>query len=203
MALEIELKFLWADLAAIRKRLVAAGGRCHGWTFERNIVFDTPDRSLRARSMLLRLRRADRTSLTLKRKFAGAASEVVKTLEEIETEVGDADAMRGVLAALGYIQAFCYEKVRATWRLDQATVCLDRLPFGDFVEIESCATGESGDAVNELAAVAAQLGLDMAAATSKTYHELHRDYRARHGLPQEENFVFTGPIPNGVDLCNQ
>jgi adenylate cyclase class 2 len=40
------------------------------------------------------------------------------------------------LNALGYIRCQVYEKWRETWQLSDATICLDTMPFGRFLEIE-------------------------------------------------------------------
>lgn len=202
MAVEIELKFLDADLLATRERLQASGAQCLGWVFERNLVFDRPDRSLRASGVLLRLRSAGVATLTFKRPLPErSAPDCAKALQEIEAKIHDAQALREILAGLGYVEAFGYEKVRATWKMEGATICLDRLPFGDFVEIEVLA--ERSDASSSLLQEAAsRLGLDWACSTKKTYHELNRERRASQGLPADENFVFPDPAPSGEDLCN-
>jgi adenylate cyclase class 2 len=204
MPVEIELKFPDADLRALRERLQSLGARCQGWVFERNIVFDLPDRSLLANRVLLRLRSADGATLTLKRPLAKGerpARDCGKALQEVETTVRDARAMREILAGLGYAEVFCYEKVRASWKWEGATICLDRLPFGDFAELElHC---EAADRVLErFSDLASRLGLDFARSTKKTYHELNKERRARLGLPEDENFVFEDQPPSGEDLCN-
>jgi adenylate cyclase, class 2 len=53
---EIEIKLRVADLAALRRRLRALGARPGPRFHEINVLFDTPDQSLRRREMLLRLR---------------------------------------------------------------------------------------------------------------------------------------------------
>ena len=53
---EIEIKLAVAELAAIRRRLRAAGGRPGPRLHEVNVLFDTPDELLRRREMLLRIR---------------------------------------------------------------------------------------------------------------------------------------------------
>ena len=53
-----------------------------------------------------------------------------------------------------YAPVFAYEKVREEWEFAGCHVCLDRLCFGDFVELE----GEP----ESIRAAAAALGLDWA-----------------------------------------
>jgi len=53
---EIEIKLAVADAAAIRRRLRALRARPGSRVHEANLLFDTPDESLRRREMLLRVR---------------------------------------------------------------------------------------------------------------------------------------------------
>jgi adenylate cyclase class 2 len=53
---EIEIKLAVPDSAAVRRRLRALGARAGPRLHEANLLFDTPDGSLRSREMLLRIR---------------------------------------------------------------------------------------------------------------------------------------------------
>jgi adenylate cyclase class 2 len=185
MALECELKYLEADLVALADRLRRAGAGTSGRYFEANTVFDRPDRSLKRDGILLRLReKQGRAVLTVKRPPEAPEPSALKVFEEIETGVDDGEAMAAALGALGFAPAFRYEKVREKWRYMDCTICLDRLPFGDFVEIE-------GDE-RKVLDCAAQLDLNAACTTKATYHGLNIEYRVAKGLKPDENFVF-GP----------
>lgn len=183
MGLESELKFLDADLAETGRRLRAAGGEGSGRYFESNTVFDYPDRSLKERGVLLRLRqKRGRAVLTVKRPPEHPGPTALKVFEEIETVVDDAGAMRESLLAVGFTEAFGYEKVREKYRFMDCVVCLDELPFGDFVEIEGT------DAT--VAACARVLGLDGLETATDTYHALNLACRRSAGLDPDENFRF-------------
>ena len=69
MAIETEIKFRVDDLAALARRLEAIGFRLETpRSFESNVLYDTPDRQLRARTEILRIRNyAGRWTLTHKR----------------------------------------------------------------------------------------------------------------------------------------
>ncbi len=69
MPLETEIKFRVVDLAALAERLDSAGFRLETpRSFESNILYDTPDRQMRARTEILRIRSyAGRWTLTHKR----------------------------------------------------------------------------------------------------------------------------------------
>lgn len=185
MALEIERKYLDVDHADLRRRLEALGAEPLGRWFESNEVYDDPARSLKGAGTLLRLReKQGRAVLTLKRRPDAPSPAGVKVYEEHETEVADAAALRAILAGLGYAPAFAYEKVREKWKLHGCAICLDALPFGDFLEIEG-----GPDAIE---ACAAALALAPETSSTATYHELNRLHREGAGLPPQESFTFPG-----------
>jgi adenylate cyclase class 2 len=103
-------------------------------------------------------------------------------MEEQETEVADPDACLAILAGLGFGVAFRYEKLREVWTLGGCHICLDTLPFGDFVEIE----GPS----EAIAAAAGLLGLARCPTSAASYHELRRECLAAQGLPAEDGLLF-------------
>jgi adenylate cyclase class IV len=55
---------------------------------------------------------------------------------EIESEVSDARAVAEILAQLDVMPRLIYEKRRRTYRLKDAEIVMDELPFGLFAEIE-------------------------------------------------------------------
>ena len=65
--LEVEVKFLVADVAAMRQRIEAAGGVLHrGRVYERNIRYDNAWQGLTRQDKLLRLRQDSRNVITFK-----------------------------------------------------------------------------------------------------------------------------------------
>lgn len=195
MPLEHEIKFPVADFDDLRRRLNLAGAVCLGRVFESNIVYDDARNSLRAANILLRLRRDGQGRLTLKRPPAARDDHAgLKVLEEFETRVDDPSALEAILHALGYKASFAYEKVRETWDImaqdGVVHVCLDRLPFGRFVELEGPARA--------LEAAAGALGLSMNDGLTDNYHALHRKYLAGRGLEGDDSFVFTGAERAGI-----
>ncbi|QGY41360.1 CYTH domain-containing protein [Pseudodesulfovibrio cashew] len=185
MSLECELKYLDANLEALSMRLREAGGDSTGPYLESNLVFDDSERSLKKAGTLLRLReKRGRAVLTVKKLPDEPHPSALKVFEEIETGVDDFDAMRLSLETVGFSVAFGYEKVREKWLFMGCAVCLDRLPFGDFVEIEG--------SEESVPACAAALGLDDNRTTKSTYHALNIEHRAVNGLEPDENFLFSG-----------
>jgi len=186
MPIEQEAKFAVKSVKELREKLETLGVLHTKCRFERNLLFDTPAHDLKKRGELLRLRQTDTVLLTWKQPTpqtaTGMPSAGIKAMKEVETPVNDFEAMRLILHGLGFIEALWYEKLREVWKLGDATVCLDILPFGEFVEIE----GEP----KTIARAAVRLGLDMAQAQALTYHDLHREHLARSGLPPANSFVF-------------
>jgi len=178
--IETEVKFRAPDLSALRHELLARGATIsEPRHLERNTLFDDAGRSLTARGMLLRLRSAVDTVITLKTPAPpDAQSAQHKRRVEIETTVGDHAAAFAILTALGYTPLWRYEKYRESFRLDETTVVLDHTPIGDFVEIEG-----APDAIRP---VAERLGFDWSERNLKTYRELYVEMRGT----DQGNMVF-------------
>ncbi len=184
MGLECELKYLDVDLRALSHHLQESGGVRVGKYFESNIVFDYPDRSLRDAGILLRLReKQGKAVLTVKRPPEQEGPAALKVFEEIESVVDEFDTVKKALEVVGFHVAFAYEKVREKWEFLECAVCLDRLPFGEYVEIEG-----AEDAVFRCASV---LGLDGVSTSKETYYDLNIEYRREKGLAPDENFMFS------------
>ena len=189
MALEIERKYLDIDIPALRHRLTALGGQGTGAHFERNQVFDTAGQDLFHSGRLLRLRCQEwpgktRHVLTLKLPTVlSPADSHCKIREERELSLDDAADLSAILEGLGYTVQARYEKVREVWLLSGVEAALDILPFGTVLELEG--TADMLDHVGNL------LGLDNTAISTKSYHELHQEWRKLHNLPPALSFVFT------------
>ena len=133
--LEIEVKFYLEDIEAMRERLIQSGADSNGRNFERNICLDNEDDGLFLSDSLLRLRKDDRATLTYKA-IPDAGDPEFKVLKELEVEVSDFETMLNILCALGFHQSQSYEKYRETFTIGDAKLCLDQMPFGNFLEIE-------------------------------------------------------------------
>lgn len=137
--LEIEVKFYMPDLASVTARALEIGAVSQGKFFETNLRFEDPNQSLSAQGSLLRLRRDSKNRLTFKskpRQTGQDDDEQFKIFRELEVEVSDFDIMKQILASLGYRAEQTYEKWRETFWMDGVHICMDTLPFGDFLEIE-------------------------------------------------------------------
>jgi len=161
--LEIEIKFFLEDPAAIRAAIVDLGGRSRGRNFESNHILDKPGLDLFRKGALLRLRQADGALLTFKAP-PEAPDREFKVRREIEVQVSDFTDTRQIMAALRFTTMRIYEKWRETFILGGTHLCLDTLPYGDFLEIE-------GDA-ESIRNLSQKLGFAWEQRSVLNYHEL-------------------------------
>jgi len=139
MSVETEIKFRVDDLAALATRLESAGFLLQTpRSFESNILYDTPDRHLRARTEILRIRNyAGHWLLTHKRlPDIGPGEDTHKHRIETETAVSDGAALAQVFHSLGLVPAFRYEKWRTEWSQVEGHCVVDETPIGNFAELE-------------------------------------------------------------------
>ena len=171
---ETEVKFHVANPDQMHERLLACGAVPEETVLEINIRLDDADHSLRAANQLLRLRQDRQATLTYKTPPAQPDDEF-KTYTEIETTVGDFEAARRILAAIGFAEVQRYEKQRRTYRVEDTHLCLDTMPYGVFLEIE----GEK-KAIRRLAA---DLELPWEDRILANYLEMFAYIRKTAGLP--------------------
>ncbi|MGC2215557.1 MAG: class IV adenylate cyclase [Silvibacterium sp.] len=175
-AVEIEVKFRVDDSQQLQEKLRSLGFRSlTPRTFERNTLYDTPDRSLRARQAILRVRKyGDRWVLTHKCLPSDHDPNARhKHRIEIETEVADGEALGSILTQLGYQPVFIYEKWRAEYADATGHCVIDETPVGVFAELEG--PGEWIDTISE------RLGLDPASLMTDSYGRLFENWRRETG----------------------
>jgi adenylate cyclase class 2 len=175
MAVETEIKFRVADVAALTERLKAAGFELQtARAFESNVLYDTPGRAMRARTEILRIRDyAGRWTVTHKRlPDTGPGEDRHKHRVETETEVADGNVLAEVFRSLGLVDAFRYEKWRTEWKHGEGHCVVDETPIGNFAELEG--TAEWIDDA------AARLGIDSADYITLSYGRLFDQWREQH-----------------------
>ena len=133
--IEHEVKLAFDTLEAARTAVHTAGGRLLlSPRLQHDRLFAGSDGRFRSDGSTLRLRRdGDRAFVTFKGPVQGGD---VKSREETETTVGDADTFEAILRAAGFAPWFRYEKRREEYALGSARVAIDETPLGVFVEIE-------------------------------------------------------------------
>lgn len=175
MAVETEIKFQVADTVELSRRLEAAGFRVvTPRAFESNVLYDTPDRRMRARTEILRIRNyGGRWVVTHKRLPDGSAGqERHKHRIETETEVADGGMLEEIFLSLGLTAAFRYEKWRSEWSDGKGHCVVDETPIGNYAELE----GESA----WIDGAAARLGVDHAQYITLSYGRLFDQWREAH-----------------------
>jgi adenylate cyclase class 2 len=172
VAVETEIKFRVASVPELTKRLEAAGFRMDTpRTFEGNVLYDTPDRQMRARTEILRIREyGGKWVLTHKRlPDEGPSEDRHKHRVETETQVADGRALEEVFRSLGLVPAFRYEKYRTEWSDGDGHCVVDETPIGVFAELEG--TPEWIDRA------AAQLGVPHSEYMTLSYGRLFEQWR--------------------------
>jgi adenylate cyclase class 2 len=173
MAVETEIKFRVDDLAALENTLHAAGFKLvTPRSFESNVLYDTTDRRLRARTEILRIRSyAGKWTLTHKRlPEDGPGEDTHKHRVETETEIGDGQTLAEVFRSLGLVAAFRYEKWRTEWADGEGHCVVDETPIGNFAELEG--DGEWIDRAS------ARLGVDQSRYLTLSYGRLFEKWCA-------------------------
>lgn len=187
MPIETEIKFRVADLAAISGRLPSAGFRLETpRSFESNTLYDTPDRHLRGRTEILRIRSyAGHWTLTHKRLPGPAASgpghpdsDRHKHRVETETSVTHGDALAELFLSFGLLAAFRYEKWRTEWTDGQGHCVIDETPIGNYAELEG-----PSDWIDR---AAQRLGIDPTQYITLSYGRLFDQWRTEHLSPAED-----------------
>jgi len=132
---ETEVKFLITDAGSLRERLISLGAVSGGNFFETNIIFDDKNKSLFKNKSLLRLRKDAKTTLTFKSQ-PPVKDNRFKIMRELEVEVGDSSIACQLFESLGFIKEQIYEKWREILTIGSTFFCIDKMPHGDFLEIE-------------------------------------------------------------------
>ena len=177
---EIEIKFRVKDLGDLSRDLQNAKFRVVTVrTHEANTLYDLPDKALRRRGKLLRLRHYG-SIWTLTHKSKGKSGPH-KVRTELETKIADGEKMNAILHALGYAESFLYEKLRTEWSDGTGHVVIDETPIGNFGEIEGPA--EWIDRTAEI------LGIARGDYITQSYAELFSEWKRENRI-DAENMLF-------------
>jgi adenylate cyclase, class 2 len=182
MPVETEIKFRVDDLSALVTRLQSSGFRLETpRSFESNTLYDTPDRQMRARTEILRIRSyANHWTLTHKRLPGPGIPGEDRHKHRIETETGIAHgrALAELFLSLGLVAAFRYEKWRTEWADGEGHCVIDETPIGNYAELEG-----SSDWIDR---AALRLGVDPVDYITLSYGRLFDQWRQQHRSTAEE-----------------
>jgi len=175
---EVEIKFKIRNSDSIRKKLKNQGAKFLGKVFERTIRFDTPNNDLEKNKKFLRIRTGFKNVITFKRKLK---NKNFKEREEIELEISDLEKMKMILENLGFTKIKIMEKHREKWQLNKGEIVIDKLPMGEFIEIEG-----KEKTIRE---AVKNLGLNFKDRITTTYWDLWKEFSKRRGI-KNENIIF-------------
>jgi len=148
--------------------------------FEENHLLDFPDKALKDRRCLVRIRKAgERATLTYK----GPPKEngIFKTREELETGLDNRTIGIEIFQRIGMSEWFRYQKYRREFALDAVIVAVDETPIGIFAELEG-----SEKAICDLAR---KLDIEQSRFIRNSYYALYLEHCRLKGKPTG-NMVF-------------
>jgi adenylate cyclase class 2 len=181
MPVETEIKFRVDDLDGLTQRLKAAGFTLQTpRSFETNVLYDTPDRRMRSRTEILRIRNyAGRCLLTHKRlPDSGPGEDTHKHRIETQTEISNGQALAEVFRSIGLVPAFRYEKWRTEWSDGPGHCVIDETPIGNYAELEGPSPW--------IDSAAARLGIDPSRYLTLSYGRLFDLWRQQHHSAAED-----------------
>jgi adenylate cyclase, class 2 len=188
-AAEIELKFPIADLETLQTRLPQLGfNLVTPRTYEHNTLYDTPNRDLRARREVLRIRQYGSLCTVTHKRLPDQQAPVDTTRYKIrietETIVAEREALAEIFLQMGYVPVFTYEKYRSEWSQvigpnsdATAHLLIDETPIGAYAEAEG--------PTEWIDRTLAELNIDPATCLTDSYGKLFLDWKQRTGSPAE------------------
>jgi adenylate cyclase class 2 len=190
--IETEIKLpLKAGPESVRRLLQEHGYRTIApRTLQVDQVYDFPDRALRESGRLLRLRSEivdpekhppEKTAAIITYK-GPVLPGLHKSREELETFAADGATFQQILARLGLVPTFRYEKFRSTFQAagEPGLVELDETPIGDYLELEG-----PGYWIDR---TALRLGFSPKDYVVASYASLYRDFLSSHPGPTDMLF---------------
>ena len=191
-AIETEIKFRVASIAQLESQLASAGFHLDTpRTFESNTLYDTPNRDLRAKRELLRIRKYGPSWLLTHKRVpdSGVGEDRHKHRIETETNLSDGPALADVFESIGLLPVFRYEKWRSEWSDTQGHCVIDETPLGTFAELEG-----PDDWIDE---VTSKLNIAPEEQLTTSYGRLFEQWKQQTGSPAEHlTFEAVQPSPN-------
>jgi adenylate cyclase class IV len=175
--IEVELKSVVDDVALRCRAVEAAGGRLVFAGRLEDRRYDTGDRALTAKDIVLRLRTyrtADTVTAALDWKGPTHYENGYKLRDELTTAVGDPVEMGHLLERLGYEVTQAIDRTIAQYALDGTTVRFETYPrMDDLVEVEGEPAG--------IEAAIAVCGLPRGGFTSERLQDFALRFQERTG----------------------
>jgi len=192
MNTEIEVKFVDINVDETREKLKSAGAELkQPMRNMKRAIIDYPDERLQQENSYIRVRdEGDRVTVTFKQ-FDSLSLDGAK---ELETTVGDFNAVVKIFIATGLEVRSYQETRRETWRLNGVEVVIDEWPWlNPYIEIEA----DSEEAVRSVAAL---LGYDWSNAVfgdvMVAYRQQYPHLTEDRTVGQIKSVKFGDPLPD-------
>ena len=179
---EIEVKFRLENEKAFIDHLNKMGFINVKDVFETNIIFDMMDGSYSSRGRLVRVRETDKGNILTYKEKQGEDSQY-KVRTEIETSIDDSEQMIEMLKYMGFIISFVYQKKRMHFTKDDIEITIDKLPFGNYIEIEATK--------NQIVNLSKELNLEMTEISNMSYLALYYKVCRRQNIQPSSVTAFT------------
>ncbi|NKE59000.1 class IV adenylate cyclase [Lentzea sp. PSKA42] len=171
--IEVEKKYALSDPEALKARLVDRGAKATDPTNQVDSYFNAPHRDFtepEAISEWLRVRTDNDGNASINYKLWPAGR---PHADEFESSVGDVEAIRRMLEALGFPPLVTVNKTREAWTLDDIEIAFDHVEgAGTFVEFEYKAEAEAQtpeDALTYLDQFIAELNVELGEQINRGY----------------------------------
>jgi len=177
--IEIEVKFEISNIRKIQQGLKKIGAKKISKVLQQDISFDDENETFMKQDKLLRVRKeGDNVILAFKSKKKKAR---FKEAEEIEIKVSDFKKTKGILKRIGFYPMGEFRKTRERWDFKNSEILIDQTALGNFLEIEGTK--------KEIEEIIKLLELDSKKRSSKTYHELYKEYCKKKGIKFHPRYI--------------
>jgi len=175
--IEVELKVKVNSSPQLEQLLSSLGAEFLTEEKQWDIYYNSPHRDFRATDEALRLRLVypagsmkGKSWLTYK---GPKLDQVSKSREELTLQVDDWRNAQRLLQSLGFVEVGQVNKFRKTYRLGKFLISLDEVSkLGNFLEIESQATGDYSELLKEAFSLLEKLGFRREEIIRESYLEL-------------------------------
>jgi adenylate cyclase class 2 len=169
---EVEQKYALPDPQALIDRLAELGAQPMGEGRQVDTYFNAPHRDflagdvvsdwLRLRSETADGRQAARHSINFKQWLPAGAADATHC-DEFESSLGDSEAVRRLLQALGFTEMVTVDKLRRQWRLGEVIIAVDTVEgLGAFAEFEYAGNGATVEqATSTLRGAIGEIGVEL------------------------------------------
>ncbi len=178
MALEVETKIKLENPEKTKEDIIKLGAVHIKKEKQTDEFFDFDDQRIKNSNELIRIR--NKKTLCLKENQR--ESENIKQSDEYESEIENYDTIIRVFKKVNLKVTGKKERTRDKYKLRNCEICIDTLPFGNFIEIEGPRT--------EIITISKRLGFNENQLISKTYCKLFEEHCEKNNIPKTNFMVF-------------